>query len=775
MALSTPMFPLDSDKDPDDGDYVLNVHIKRGAAYRLEKIILEGNASVSSLRLNAHLRNFQPVLGFLGQRRFIENDLTQSLKSLRQYYRGNYFPEVRLSAKTDKNDQTGQVRVTITITEGPRYAIEFTGNTAFSHRVLKRNLVFIQRGMRGDARFEKSIEQIKLRYRRAGFTKAQISVESKMDSKAEKPTRKVRFLIEEGPQTRVNALRFTGNQHITTRELQDTAKTASRGGIASKKGVFVPEILNDDIMRIKMLYRQRGFLDANLQKELDWQADQTMVDIRVDITEGPQTKVAQATVHGLSAVADERAIGILSLKPQNPFNPDNLQKDEKALAALLIEQGRPYATAKGRFNLSQDGRTAEINYDVTEGPLVRVGTVFYKGNLRTRTSFLQQTLGIKTDDTFSRKKLMEGQRDLRNLSFLSSADVKAVGLKEQRDTITLIVQVNERKPYYVEAGAGYQSDRGFFINGQLGDNNLLGRGQKGKIAAEISQVGYQFDGSVTEPRLFNTPITLTTGLFGKREEAFNVDFGIDTFGVYLNISLDKWNQFFFGLNSSLARIDQYQRSSANSVTGDIDESEFEPRSSFTLKPIVVFDRRDSVIRPKKGVFSSLSVEVSRAIENDLDNLIIANGDLRFFISPFRDLTLATMGRVGHAEPYDTTAIVPQDKLLYLGGIASVRGYEENLLYFDQKGNAVGGRNSLNTSLEARYALNYNFELCLFFDTGQITDLEKESVVDGWRSSLGIGLRYVTPIGPLGILYGYKLDRTPGEAPGRFHFSFGYTF
>ena len=119
--------------------------------------------------------------------------------------------------------------------------------------------------------------------------------------------------------------------------------------------------------------------------------------------------------------------------------------------------------------------------------------------------------------------------------------------------------------------------------------------------------------------------------------------------------------------------------------------------------------------------------------------------------------------------------VPNDQLFYLGGTSSVRGFEENLLRFEKKGDPVGGRAALNGSIEARVDLGRNFELALFYDTGTVRKTVRKGGADEFRDAAGLGLRYITPIGAIGALYGWKLDPKDGESSGQFHFSVGYTF
>ena len=100
---------------------------------------------------------------------------------------------------------------------------------------------------------------------------------------------------------------------------------------------------------------------------------------------------------------------------------------------------------------------------------------------------------------------------------------------------------------------------------------------------------------------------------------------------------------------------------------------------------------------------------------------------------------------------------------------------ENLLRFDSDGQAVGGREIIQASIEARYDLGLNLEASIFYDTGAVRNAQSPGGTDDFQDSVGIGLRYMTPVGPIGFLYGWKLDPRPGESSGRLHFSMGYTF
>jgi outer membrane protein insertion porin family len=109
----------------------------------------------------------------------------------------------------------------------------------------------------------------------------------------------------------------------------------------------------------------------------------------------------------------------------------------------------------------------------------------------------------------------------------------------------------------------------------------------------------------------------------------------------------------------------------------------------------------------------------------------------------------------------------------------VRGFEENLLQRKSNGDPLGGKTALVGSFEVRFDIGWKLDLPIFFDTGSVQDIIEvnEGSLDEFRSSYGLGLRYMTAIGPIGLLYGWKLDvkEEEGESPGRWHLSIGYTF
>ena len=275
---------------------------------------------------------------------------------------------------------------------------------------------------------------------------------------------------------------------------------------------------------------------------------------------------------------------------------------------------------------------------------------------------------------------------------------------------------------------------------------------------------------MAEPRFFGTHVSASIGIFNEELTEFNQPFGTRTTGGSIGFGREWGKYVTTALSFSLEKRDQFRVE--DELTTELEEPN---RTIFVTTPFIRYDSRDSFVRPTQGLLSSLSVDISHGIQNQLDDFVRYQFDTRYFHTLFDGITLAGLVRLGQAIPYGTSDRVPDDQLFFLGGIRNVRGFKENLLRFDDIGDPVGGKTAVVGSLEARIDLGMNLELTTFFDIGSVQDTEVDQGSDGFRPSVGIGLRYITPIGPMGLLYGHKLDREEGESAGRFHLSIGYSF
>jgi outer membrane protein insertion porin family len=187
-----------------------------------------------------------------------------------------------------------------------------------------------------------------------------------------------------------------------------------------------------------------------------------------------------------------------------------------------------------------------------------------------------------------------------------------------------------------------------------------------------------------------------------------------------------------------------------------------------------WDRRNSFLRPTKGLFTSFETEFSTGLNNNRDDFIKYMFDFKYFYTPLEFITLAFFTQFNYLQVSDKDFQPLVDQLFYLGGTGTVRGINEKMFLTDTEGNSVGGKLTSLFTVESRIAIREKWEIPLFCDTGYLAKTvsgEKAEI----RTTVGTGLRLITPIGAMGILYGFPTDIKDGYLDGVFHFSLGYTF
>lgn len=748
----------------------------------IREVIISGNHSFSDLRLKPRLKNWSASL-MPGKSRCLNREwLKKDLRNLIRFYREKGFADVEISAATRAlDDPPGDYELEFQVKEGLEYVLEITGADYFSPRSLKKEIDLVERGNPGDTGLKRGVRAIQARYVEAGFSKARAVFAKQQETRGGQQVWHVTIEIDEGPQQVVESVSLEGNSALENTEIQAVMQTAPKHFL--HHGGFSRKTLDDDIRAIENLYRTRGFNSASVQAGIttrpgesdDGQPAPALVSIVLTISEGLISRVGVTKISGLDTILDrDETLKLLTLKPGEPFRDYMIKSDANLIASLISEKGYPHVIVNGSSTLDPETRTETVTWTVNPGPLTRIGTITVSGNERLKQDIIDTLLTIKTGDLFSLKEILAAEKRLRTIQAIKSARITAPELGSRPARADLSVMIEEAKPYFVESAIGYDTEQMFYITSRVGDTNFLGRDIDASMGGELSGVGYQGTLELKDPFFLNTDMTASTTLFVEEKEDLNLDFGVKAWGISTSlskpllptltaaVSLGYENRMRFGDEDQYASLEDA-------------DAEFETRNSMITSATLTYDTRDSVIRPRKGLYSFLSTEVYAGFDSDLDRFVRFSADLRAYYSPFKRVTLAARTKAGRIEPFASADAIAEDRLFFLGGTSDVRGFDENMLAYDASGDPAGGLTMFQASVETRIELMQYLELTLFIDSGRLDTREPDLPGNDFRWSTGAGISYISPIGPVSLLYGRKLNREPGESPGRFHFSIGYTF
>ncbi len=760
-----------------NGKVFVKVNIEKNNFYYIRQVDITGNKSFSDARLKLRIDTWQSSLLPGSMSRFVKKKLNEDVKNLTAFYRNKQFPDVNVTPEIEKNVETGEVVINFLINEGPCYAITFHGNEEFWDRTLRDELILFQKGNRRDIGLRKSVRNIRELYQKAGYMECKVKTEPVPGKPVSNNIRHIRFFIKEGPRSIVKNLKIEGNLNIPEEKIRDQVLTRPPELFSDNE--FVSQTLENDIQAIKSLYLKEGYVAVKIDEKITWRPDDKhkvkFANITLLIEEGKKVTITSIDFKGMNVLTEEEALQSITLKPGGPFREYALKDDGNRLAAAVSEKGYPHVVVKETTEVSNDRTGVKIVYSVIEGPFVKMGNIHAVGNFRTSDKVILKEMELEKDMPFSMIRMLESQRNIKDINAFETARTIPIGLKEKADRVHLMVEVEEKKPYSVQAGLGYDTSRHLYFNTRVGDQNLFGLNKDAWISLEVSEIGQKGETGITEPRFLGTRIQSSFTIFGEKREEFNQDFGTRSQGAVLSFSRKLPYDLTAGLAFSLERKEQFLRYGRQPMLPE-EKEEYEPRSILVTSPSIAYDSVDSFFRPQKGIYSSLKADVSSGLKNSLDDFIKYQYEIKLYYTFFKRLTFAFRGRAGHISLFNSQSNIPDDQLFYMGGLTDVRGYNENMLQFDDEGEALGGRTAFSGTIEARFDAGFNIEIAPFFDTGSIRDTFNNEGTDEFRSAVGIGLRYLFPYLPVGIQYGHKLDRKKHlEDAGRFYVTIGYIF
>lgn len=755
-------------------DSVVNVRVKAGDHYRLKNIDINGNRTKSDFSIKRRLRSWLTSIMPGSAGRFVQSIYREDIEKCFEMYRNDGFADIAIHDTLIIDSVTRSVRAVLTINEGDKYKLKTTRR---SGRGVKRQVRdneenAFRNGNRNNVALRRLQKTTENYLKEEGFLSAHLTVSDTVVAKRNKNKRLVTFDVEQNDRTTVSSIIINGAASVSKDELLGQVLHTDKGN--EKKRAYSPERLEEDAFAIEQFYISRGFLQARATARAD--VKDKNVSVVIDIDEGLQTVVGSVSVDSISFVEMGSSVE-LATKAQAAFRAERLKSDKRILEAKISELGYPHVVVTPVVSFNDDSTKADVQFKIETGPKVFLGEVRYTGALRTKVRVLNREFKAVEGMPLSLSKIMESQRNMRDMGIFSSVRLKTIGLREKRDTVHVIVEVNEKRPYHGVLGGGFESEKRVFLNAKAGDRNFLGTNKEFWVGAEASQIDeaisnrtfQDLDGrtevGLTEHRLFGLPLIATGEIYAERTSELNIEWRSVAYGVSASLTAAATKHLLLGMGSRLERRSLLSEEGAESLENN------GARTSFVLTPTLTHDRRDSFTKPKKGTFLSMSVDLSKSLRSNVDNFVKLQFEAKSFLTPLSFITFAGIVRVGYIHPYGGTTVVPTDRLFYLGGTRNVRGFAENLLVADSS----GGRVAMSASLEARIPLVSNFELAGFCDAGRLQNSFDSFDFDQFRMSAGGGIRYMTIIGPIGLLYGRKIHKKPGEKPGAFHFSIGYTF
>jgi outer membrane protein insertion porin family len=677
--------------------------------------------------------------------------------------------------------QNGGV-VTVKVAENPLVnKVVFEGNKQIDSKRLAEIVSLKPRSIYAPSKVQADIQSLQAAYRTRGrFT---TTVKAQLIQRDQNRVDVV-YGIEEGAKTRIARINFVGNHRFGDDELSQVVATKKSAWwrFLSSADTYDAARLDVDKDLLRRYYLSKGYADVQVTSAVaELTRDKKDFVVTYTVFEGPRYDFGTVNV-ALKAEAEGLDMAALrtkvTLKQGEIFNAKRVDTNTDALIDELGSKGFAFLDVKPDYVKHEAQRTVDVTFDVTPGPRVYVNHINIEGNNRTRDYVVRREMRLNEGDAYSSDKIKRSQDRLTYLGFFEKADVTTAET-DTPDRVDLNVKVKEQSTGEFNVGAGYSTYDGILGTASVKERNFMGKGQEVAVDLAISQRQQNFNLGFTEPYFMGQELAAGADLFNTRtdlQDESSYDTAVTGGDVRLGIPLSEFKKDNITLGYKSTRIMNVGVSASTFVR---DESG--KRNSIYLSNMWTFDNRDSYLDPTRGYKVGVGTDYS-GFGSDTDYVRLnLNGSVHHEL--WEDWVLSVAGRAGVVEA--TSGKLPLYEH-FQGGGQTLRGFEYGGIGPRDKatGDALGGKYMVGNNVELTFPLGTEFsdmgvKGVLFSDGGIVTkfDSANSNVEDDktYRISVGGGIYWRSPIGPLRMDLGFPVMKGSGDRSQIFSFSVGTHF
>ncbi len=639
------------------------------------------------------------------------------------------------------------------------------------------------------------------------------------------------FAIDDGPQTRLRRIEFEGNSafddtalagamaHNRTRRLLPVP----RFGSTYKKGGF-----EEDADRIVAFYRNRGFISARvgepslraIQDSPD--GENRWVALHIPVTEGLRYRVGDFTVEGATSVRQQYLLSLFKIRRGDFYNEEEIREGLSKARELYGALGRFEFTAFPDLNPRDAGATPEVDVTlrVQEGTQYVINRISFVGNTTTRDEVIRRELRVFEGGVFNTEALKMSVRRLNQLGYFKPIDdQKSIQIDKAQNAgkVDLTLKLEEQNRNQINFGAGMSQIGGVFVNGSFSTTNFLGKGETLAVAVETGSRSNNYQASLTEPYVFNRPISLGASVFSRKTNYYftsaDPEYSEVREGVSLTMgtALRSFSRLFTGytyeivdsaaasgllIDTSVASNDGGTAATSNTTTittasGTTTYTRTTvtpPTFDYTIdqgrhvesrmEPTFVFDTVDNPFTPRRGMRFTLGSRLAGGPLGGSVDYIRPDAELIWYIPHTRRTALGMRGQAGYLRPYGGTEALPFYLRYFLGGENQIRGVDLRTVGpIDGDNRLTGGNKFMLFNVEYYFDIAGPVRALAFHDAGQAFTETQRLNLRELRSSSGLELRVIVPVVnmPFRLIYAWNAYRDAFQPKTSFRFAVGTTF
>ncbi len=757
-----------------------------GGAASEPSIVVQGNHRVDA----------EAVRGYFRARKGLDEAARDA--ALKELYATGEFEDVRIMASGG--------RIVVTVVEAPVIArLQFEGNSKLKDKDLagaihlKAHAPFTREAVQAD------VARLADVYRHNGRFQAQIT--PKTIARGEGRVDLV-FEIREGDKTGIKRIVFTGNRAYADSRLKTVIKTTESGWLAWLKSsdVYDPDRIEADADLLRVFYLKNGYADVRVMPGAGvFDEARQGFAVTFTIDEGERYALGAIDIAShldphVAALEPSSLRGAVHLAAGAVFNGEAVDKAVDDIGIALGQRGYPFAAVRPHVHRNVDAKTVDVVFTLDDGPHNYIERIVIRGNTVTHDDVIRREFDIAEGDAYNRALVDRAERRLKALPMLKTVKITTAP-GSTADRVVLNVDVEESRTGDISFSGGYSTSVGPIGEISYTEKNLMGLGQYLKIAVSVGQYLRSGNLSFAQPYLLGTRASLGFDLYFKETLTNSTQsYGSESYGTTIRLDAPLMDGLtsearYSLVNQSLSLAPALMCAPPNATTACASAAVQQavlngPQWVSSVGSTIAYSTLDNPKNPHEGIRAELKEDVA-GIGGGADFFKVA-GDVRYYHDLGDDVVGVVRAQGGNVNPYGGQTLPMMSS--FFGGPQLVRGFAVNgfgprdLTPGTTQDN-IGGSQYWATTAELQAPIpglppEVALKAAGFADAGSLWGYKgqtsfpmlSQSLTVGdsrqVRSSVGAGLIWDSPFGPLRVDYAFPITKTPYDVTQPLHFGAG---
>ncbi|RWH75798.1 outer membrane protein assembly factor BamA [Mesorhizobium sp.] len=674
----------------------------------------------------------------------------------------------------------------------------FQGNKKLKDNALQAAIQLKPRATFSQQALDADVEAVKAAYKRIGRDDAAVTTQI-MDLGDNRVN--VVFNINEGGRTQIAAINFVGNHAYSSRRLSDVINTKRSSWLSFvlRDDVYDEDKLRADQELLRRFYYNHGYADFQVVSAVGELDDATnKYTVTITVQEGDRYTFGDVSVESTIPEVDSKALeSVVETHKGDVYNAKDVEDTIVALTEKVAGSGYAFAQVTPRGDRNFENHTISVVYTIDQGTKAYVERIEIRGNDRTRDYVIRREFDVSEGDAFNQVLIQRAKKRLENLDYFQSVDISTVP-GSAPDQVVLVVTVVEKSTGEFSVGAGYSTGGdtpGPSIEGSITERNFLGRGQYIKLSAGGGKHSRDFAVSFTEPYFLGRRIAAGFDIYKSTRNYSHYDtdttgatvrFGLpitDSISTQLayNISQEKYS---LADNCTTNGIyDPTKCTISQAIRDGVAESPW-LKSSVSLG--LVYNTIDDMKNPHEGLYVTGMTEFAGLGGDAKWVKVTGRASVYQTLSEQLDLVGLVSGGAGYIAGYGNGDLRIFD--LFQSNDRMIRGFEYGGIgpvAGDGSGDHLGGTTYFNASAEAQFPLpvipeSFGLRGAVFADAAtlygnKLEGVNPDSVGMKLRASVGVGLMWASPFGPIRIDYAIPVKKESTDKTQEFNFGIATRF